>query len=356
MITFTTGDIFATDVEALVNTVNCVGIMGRGIALQFKNVFPKNFEAYEAACACQKVNPGQMFVFETGTMTNPRYIINFPTKRHWRGKSRMEDIESGLKALAGEIRARRIRSIAIPPLGSGLGGLHWPDVRVRIEEALRDLPDVDVLVYEPNGAPGAQTLARSREVTKMTPGRAALVVLMHRYLGGLLDPFVTLLEVHKLMYFMQEAGQPLRLQYTKAPYGPYAENLRHVLRTVEGHLLSGYADGGDAPDKRMELVPGAVGEAQAFLKSDRETQSRFERVSRLVEGFESPFGLELLATVHWVASREMASSTQEIVHRVYGWNERKKRFSPRQIGLAFDVLHSKGWLNTTAVERSTPSG
>jgi O-acetyl-ADP-ribose deacetylase (regulator of RNase III) len=346
MITFTTGDILAADVEALVNTVNCVGIMGRGIALQFKNTFPENFKAYEAACARQEVQPGRMFVFETGTMTNPMFIINFPTKRHWRGKSRMEDIETGLKALVEEIRTRHIRSIAVPPLGSGLGGLNWADVRARIVAALGEVKDVDVIVYEPNGAPDTQTMtmARAREVPKMTPGRAALVILMHRYLAGLLDPFVTLLEAHKLMYFMQEAGQPLRLQYAKAPYGPYAENLRHVLRTVEGYLVSGYADGGDAPDKQIELVPGAVDDAQAFLKDDQETKARFERVAKLVEGFETPFGLELLATVHWVATREQTQTVDDVIRHVYDWNERKKRFSPRQIGLAFDVLRSKGWL------------
>src|ERR1700733_6216787 len=125
MINFTTGDVLAADVEALVNTVNCVGIMGRGIALQFKNAFPENFKAYEAACTSQEGQPGRMFVFETGTMTNPKYIINFPPKRHWRGKSRIEDLDSGLKALVAEIRRLSIRSIAIPPLGSGLGGLHW---------------------------------------------------------------------------------------------------------------------------------------------------------------------------------------------------------------------------------------
>src|SRR6516164_7881000 len=132
MLEFKTGDILETDAEALVNTVNCVGIMGRGIALQFKNVFPENFKAYKAACDREEVQPGKMFVFETGTLTNPKYIINFPTKRHWRGKSRMEDIESGLEALAEEIRERHIRSVAIPPLGSGLGGLKWADVRMRI--------------------------------------------------------------------------------------------------------------------------------------------------------------------------------------------------------------------------------
>lgn len=232
MIEYRTGDILRADAEALVNTVNCVGIMGRGVALQFKNAYPENFKAYEAACAREEVQPGRMFVFETGYLTNPKYIINFPTKRHWRGKSRMADIEAGLSALAEEIRTRRIRSIAIPPLGSGLGGLDWRDVRPRIEAALRNFDDVRVIVFEPHAAPESRVVARSRDVPNMTAGRAALVVLMHRYLGGLMDPFVTLLEVHKLMYFMQQAGQPLRLQFSKGPYGPYAENLRHVLRTV----------------------------------------------------------------------------------------------------------------------------
>jgi O-acetyl-ADP-ribose deacetylase (regulator of RNase III) len=341
MIEFKTGDILQADAEALVNTVNCVGIMGRGIALQFKNAFPANFKAYEAACAREEVQPGKMFVFETGTFTNPKYIINFPTKRHWRGKSRIEDIESGLKALVEEIRARGIRSVAIPPLGSGLGGLDWTDVRSRIVEALRGLNDLQVIVFEPNSAP---VETKSREVPTMTAGRAALVVLMHRYLGGLMDPFVTLLEVHKLMYFMQEAGEPLRLQYTKAPYGPYAENLRHVLRAVEGHLVSGYADGGDAPDKQLELVPGAVKDAEAFLTETGVTRERFDRVGKLVEGFETPFGLELLSSVHWVASRENVRSAEDAVSKVYAWNERKKRFSPRQIGIAFETLRAKGWL------------
>jgi O-acetyl-ADP-ribose deacetylase (regulator of RNase III) len=341
MIEFTTGDILMADAEALVNTVNCVGIMGRGVALQFKNDFPANFKAYHAACAREEVQPGKMFVFETGTLGNPKFIVNFPTKRHWRGKSRMEDIDSGLKALVEEVRNRGIRSIAIPPLGSGLGGLNWAEVRPRIEAALRGVNDLHVIVFEPNSAPVA---TKSREVPNMSPGRAALVVLIHRYLGGLMDPFVTLLEIHKLMYFMQEAGEPLRLKYAKAPYGPYAENLRHVLHAVEGHLVSGYADGGDAPDKQIELVPGAVQDAEAFLNDKRETVSRFDRVGKLVEGFETPFGLELLATVHWVATRENAIDADDAAAKVYAWNERKKRFSPRQIGIAFETLRANGWL------------
>ncbi|MGH9522695.1 MAG: type II toxin-antitoxin system antitoxin DNA ADP-ribosyl glycohydrolase DarG [Terriglobales bacterium] len=343
MIEYKTGDILRADVEALVNTVNCVGIMGRGIALQFREAFPANFKAYEIACKSEEVQPGRMFVFETGWLTNPKYIINFPTKRHWRGKSRIEDIESGLKALREEIVRRGIRSIAIPPLGSGLGGLDWADVRPRIAKAMANLGDVDIAVYEPNGV-GDKRSARSRNVPNMTAGRAALVVLMERYLAGLMDPFVTLLEVHKLMYFMQEAGQHLKLHYSKAMYGPYAENLRHVLRTVEGHLIAGYADGGDAPNKQLELVPGAVKDAEEFLRDDEETRARFDRVAKLVEWFETPFGLELLSTVHWVAAHENAKTSEDVVSQTYAWGDRKKRFSPRQIKLAFDVLSTKGWI------------
>ena len=345
MINFATGDILKSNAEALVNTVNCVGIMGRGVALQFKNAFSDNFEAYARACEGDEVQPGRMFVFERHRLDNPRFIVNFPTKRHWRGKSRIQDIEAGLVDLVRVIKERKIRSIAIPPLGSGLGGLSWRDVRSRIELAMGALPDVDVVIFEPGGAPTAQEMASSSVVPKMTPGRAALVVLINKYLSGLLDPFVTLLEVHKLMYFMQEAGEGLHLDYVKAPYGPYAQNLRHVLRAVEGHLISGYADGGDAPDKQLELVPGAVYDAEELLKERASTRERFDRVGRLVAGFESPFGLELLATVHWVASSGGATTLEEVVAQTYAWGERKHRFTANQIGRSYDVLRRQGWLD-----------
>ena len=150
MIKFKTGDILTEDTEALVNTVNCVGTMGRGLALQFKKAFPENFKSYAVACKQKEVEPGQMFVYETGRLTNPRYIINFPTKRHWREKSRMEDIDAGLIALAEEIRSHNIQSIAIPPLGSGLGGLDWFEVRPRIEKMLEQFGGMKAIVLEPS--------------------------------------------------------------------------------------------------------------------------------------------------------------------------------------------------------------
>lgn len=184
----------------------------------------------------------------------------------------------------------------------------------------------------------------------MTPGRAALVELVHRYLKGLLHPTISLLEVHKLMYFMQEAGEPLRLNYVKASYGPYAENLRHVLWAIEGHLLTGYADGGDAPEKSLSLVPGAVEDASSFLMSHEETRARFDRVGALVEGFETPFGLELLATVHWIAKHDSsAGNLSDVVERTYAWNARKRQFSSQQIGIALNVLADKGWIHPVAM-------
>ncbi len=340
MIQYTQGDILQADAEALVNTVNCVGVMGRGIALHFKHAYPANFKAYAAACKRGDVQPGRMFVYDTD-LPAPRWIINFPTKRDWRTKSRIEDIEAGMDTLVEEIRARGIGSIAIPPLGSGLGGLAWNDVRPIIETALADIPDVRAIVYEPGGRP-QETVATA--VPKMTAGRAALVGLIRRYLTGMMDTSISLLEIHKLMYFLQASGEPLKLQYVKAPHGPYAQNLRHVLQAVNGHLIAGYTADGDTPTEQVTLLPGAVEQADTFLAAHPQTNERFDRVGELVEGFETPFGLELLATAHWVADNENARTDQAIADAFYAWNPGKEQFTPEQIGIAVEWLRAGGWV------------
>ena len=182
----------------------------------------------------------------------------------------------------------------------------------------------------------------------MTPGIAALIGLMQQYLIGLLDPFVSLLEIQKLMYFLQEAGEPLKLHYTKAAYGPYSENLRHVLKAIEGHFIEGCGDGGDDPSKPLELVTGTQQRAIEFLADHPDTEVRFQRVCDLVSGFESPFGLELLATVHWLQTREQPSDLDDLVHQTYEWNPRKRQFSPRQIQLASHVLAQQEWVAALA--------
>lgn len=355
MIKLTAGDIVKADVEALVNTVNCVGVMGRGIALQFRKAFPDNFKAYKSACDRKEIRPGAMFVYDLGRLTNPRYIINFPTKRHWKGKSRMEDIEAGLQALWEVVREKNIRSIAIPPLGSGLGGLDWKDVRPRIEEAMSTLEDVSILLFQPVGAPEAERMVRNERPLNMTIGRASLLCLMRRYLAAVMDPAVTLLELHKLMYFLQEAGEKLQLRYQKAPMGPYADNLRHVLSAMEGHFIIGYGDAGDQPDKQIATMPGIWERADKFIAEHPFTHQRFDRVVRLIEGFETPFGMELLSTVHWTVTREGASTVEEAIKKTYEWNDRKGNYTPYQIRTAYDVLDQQGWFNHSSKTAVAPT-
>jgi O-acetyl-ADP-ribose deacetylase (regulator of RNase III) len=348
MIELERGDILKADADVLVNTVNCVGVMGRGIALQFRKAFPEMFKAYKAVCDRRELAPGMVLVHDLNRYEKPHYVINFPTKRHWRGKSRMEDIESGLRALVAEVRKSGFKSIAVPPLGCGLGGLGWDEVRPLIEQAFAELPDVRVLLYEPAGAPSAEAMVKHEKRPNMTEGRAALLGLMHRYLAAVMDPYVTLLEIHKLLYFMQEAGQDLQLGYVKGVYGPYAEKLRHVLTHIEGHFILGYGDAEDRPDKRIELTPGALEDAEAFLRDHPRTGERFNRVVELMEGFETSFGTELLSTVHWVATREGASTPEQAIQRTYDWDSRKRMFKEPHIRIAWNVLSRKGWLSTAS--------
>lgn len=345
------GNLLEADVEALVNTVNCVGVMGRGIALQFRKAFPTNFKAYEAACKRGDVQLGKMFVCELQQLHNPRLIINFPTKHHWREKSRMAHIEAGLQDLAATIQHYGIRSIAVPPLGSGLGGLEWSEVRPRIVEALGKLDGVTVYVYEPLETAQANSGVTDTTPPRMTPGRAALIMIMGRYLQAFMDVGISLLEIHKLMYFMQAAGEPLRLRFTPHYYGPYAENLRFVLREVEGRYTEGYTSD-ENPHQLIELKSHALAEAEALLADRPETQRHYMRVANLIEGFESPFGMELLATVHWVAAENPGLAQEDIADKVYLWNERKRMFTHEHLAAAYERLVQQGWLDLRVSEAS----
>lgn len=347
MIRLSRGNLLDADVDALVNTVNTVGVMGKGIALQFKRAFPENFKVYERACKNREFQVGEVLAVKVSELTNPRYIINFPTKAHWKGNSKIEYIENGLKSLVTTIDRLGIKSIALPPLGCGLGGLAWPDVLQAIERTLGSLTDVEILVFEPVGKPPAKVMKTATDKPAMTPGRAALLGLMKRYTIPLMDDSVTLLELHKLMYFMQESGQDLKLQFVKGTYGPYAKNLRHVLNLMEGHYVVGFSDGSEEPGKVIELMPGAIEEAEAFLKTKPGAAAHFERVERLIEGFETAYGMELLGSVHWVARHEEspAKTAAEAVAMVHAWNPRKRdSFASEHISIAWDRLSETAWL------------
>lgn len=348
MITIERGNVLEARAEALVNTVNCAGFMGKGIALQFKKAYPENFDAYQKACRKHEVQPGRMFIFDRGSMLDVKFIINFPTKRHWKGRSRYEDIRAGLTALVADVRRLGIRSIALPPLGCGLGGLEWARVRPMIEQAFVALPDVKVHLYEPVGAPAAEDMPVRTKRPRLTVARALFIRLMRQYAA--MEYRLTLLEIQKLAYFLQEAGQPLRLSYQAGLYGPYAPNLNKVLETLEGHYIRGYGDT-QKPDVELALIEGAAEEAEAFLQDHREEHERLDRVNRLIEGFETPYGMELLSSLHWLAAyaSPAADSPDAAISGMAEWNDRKRRmFRPEHIRVAWDRLAQEHWIKVNA--------
>lgn len=335
------GSLLEADAEALVNTVNCVGVMGKGVALQFKLAFPDNFDAYRRACLAAEVQPGRMFVHERPT-SRPRYIINFPTKRHWKEKSKLADIDAGLVALRAEIENRRIRSVAVPPLGCGNGGLEWAEVEPLIRRHLSGLRDVSVLVHPPGTAPGPEDLPSAPRTIRLTRVRASLLAMMSRYQVPGYD--LGRVEVQKLAYFLQVAGAPLGLRFTKGPFGPYSEVLNHVLLDLEGNHIRGYGE--RKGHSSIHVLPRAEVEAMRYLAGDLEAIAQHRRVASLIEGFESPYGLELLATVHWVGRQhpEATRSPETAVREVHAWSAAKRaKFPDRAIRIAWQRLHEQGW-------------
>jgi O-acetyl-ADP-ribose deacetylase (regulator of RNase III) len=338
------GDLLQQRVDAIVNTVNTVGVMGKGIALQFKQKWPNNYKAYAKACEHGEVQPGKMFIYDAGGLLRPRYIINFPTKRHWRENSRIEDIEAGLKDLVEQVRALGIRSIALPPLGCGNGGLDWDDVRPRITEAFAQLPNVEVHLFAPEGAPAPQTQEIKTEKPRLTSVRAALIKVLAAY--RTMEYALTRLEAQKLAYFLEEAGEPLQMKFAANRFGPYSHNLEHSLKGIDGHYLRGVGD--RTGPGEIQVAPGALDESEKFLTKSVEAQTaaRVERVTKLIQGFETPYGMELLSTVHWVtAHHPNAKTLDEAIQAVHAWTARKKQLmSADHIRLAWEHMSRLGWI------------
>jgi O-acetyl-ADP-ribose deacetylase (regulator of RNase III)/uncharacterized protein YwgA len=342
MIKFTKGNILTADVEALVNTVNTVGVMGKGIALAFKKAFPLNYKLYKEICDNKEFSVGDMFTTYTGQLT-PKFIINFPTKEHWKGRSKIEYVENGMKKLVETIKINKIKSIAIPPLGCGNGGLQWSVVKPIILNELKHIDkNVEVIIYEPGF--NNQTITVKKEVS-LTPARAMLLYALNDY--QVLGYSINLLVAQKIAYFLQRVGEPLNLQYEKGHYGPYSNRLQHLLKYLNGYYLN---------FKNEETKPSSLISINHFEKVTSYTQKgldsnqleRLKKVKELIEGFESPYGLELLATVDYVSQNENIVTTNEIVSKIGEWTERKKEImKPIHIQVAHDRLkeyYRQQWL------------
>jgi len=351
MIRYTQGNLLDADVDALVNTVNTVGVMGKGIALMFKEAFPENYKVYSAACKDKKVNVGHMFITERSDMLGPRWIVNFPTKKHWRQPTKMEWVVDGLKELVRFIQENQVKSVAIPPLGSGNGRLEWRDVRSQIETALADLQDVDILVYEPTSK--YQNVAKKKGVQKLTPARALIAELVRQYWVPGIE--CTLLEIQKLAWFLERnierlaPDNPLNLQFEANRYGPYANRLEHLLNALDGsylHCDKRIADAGPTDiiwfdDARKEHV-------QTYLKgAEAKPYARaLESTSWLIDGFQSPLGMELLSTVDWLISKEGCIADLDCIKSCLNrWpggaraaQRKQKLFDDRLLGLALERL------------------
>lgn len=318
MIKYTTGNILESNAEALVNTVNTVGVMGKGIALAFKKAFPDNYKIYRTICQNKEFSTGQMLVTETGQFL-PRYIINFPTKEHWRNRSKVEYVEKGMTDLVRVINKKDIKSIAIPPLGCGNGGLEWSVVKAIILNALEEVKhEVEVIIYEPGY--NNQSIPQTKKI-KLTPARAMLLTALKDY--QVLDYDINLLVIQKTAYFLQKFGEPLNLEYSKGWYGPYSHRLQHLVKYLNGYFLK-FSPEENKPDTLVELAhtDEVLRYTQTQL-SDAQKQ-RLQRLKSLMTGFESPFGLELLATVDFIREKENIENTEDIIARIGDWTQRKK--------------------------------
>ncbi len=342
-IAFKNGDMFREPVQALVNTVNCVGVMGKGVALEFKRRWPANFNVYRKLCDAKALSPGKMFVFDRGALVEdgPRYLVNFPTKVHWRSKSELSYVEDGLDDLMRVIAEHGIKSIALPPLGCGNGGLDWADVKPLIENKLGSLDSVKVIVFSPKGELDAPEHVSAP--FGMTFERAILLKSLNElepYFDGSFDR----ISLQKIPYFLQMLGVNFRLSFAKNLHGPYAEVLKKAYVTLEHHgMIRGFLTG----DRQAHVTPSGCAAADDFLAHAIDDGTEIiDRLSKLIQGYESPYGLELLSSVHWLARHEKHSSVEKVISAMRGWNDHKRNsFADESVRVAYTRLVDDGLLN-----------
>ena len=341
MILYKTGNLLDSEAEALVNTVNTVGVMGKGIALQFKNMFPNNFKFYSNACKNKELKVGQLLVTqEEALLGGKKTIINFPTKTNWRLPSEYQYIETGLTQLVKLIKDKNIQSIAIPPLGSGNGGLDWNKVKPILERHLVDL-DCDIYIYEPSLVIQE---ALKKERVKLTPARAMLLSVLYELVRN--GEFVSEFSAEKIAYFLQRFGakETFKLEFQPNFYGPYSGKVKHVLYYLNGSYIMGYSSKDKKPFEELGLIPDAEFDVNEFLNnSENEAyKTTVEKTKDFLEGFYSPFALELLSTIDFIISEKKAYTQDAITRELENWSDRKKTLftNPKFIQIAINNLKS----------------
>lgn len=339
MIKFKVGNILDSDAQALINTVNTIGVMGKGIALQFKKAFPDNFKAYQAACKQNKVQIGKLFVtLDRNLASGEKIIINFPTKKDWRKPAEYEYIEKGLDDLVEVIKKYEIKSIAIPPIGAGNGGLDWGKVKKIIEEKLQHI-DIDIFVYEPTKALKEQLKS---ERVKLTDARALLLYVLYDLVKN--GEYVSEFSSEKVCYFLQRFGAKKLFKLTYKPnfYGPYSGKVRYVLYALNGSYIMGYSSMDKKPFDPLTLVPDGYETVKKQVEGNTELRQIAENTIKFLTGFYSDFALELLSTVDYISQVEKTTDKETIATKFKNWSDRKRSMfsDPRYIDISIKHLQN----------------
>lgn len=344
MINYVTGNILDSKAQAIVNTVNTIGVMGKGIALQFKKAYPNNYKSYSIACKNKKVVVGKMFVTtDSNISSGEKIIINFPTKQNWRKPSEYIYIEVGLNDLIDVIKQNQIKSIAIPPLGAGNGGLKWEKVKKIIEDKLSSL-DIEISVYEPTSQI-VETLKKER--VKLTDARALLLYVLYDLVKN--GDYVSEFSSEKVSYFLQRFGAEkyFKLQFTPNFYGPYSGKVRYVLNALNGSYIMGYSDMDKRPFEPLTIVADGFNEVKSHIENKPELVKIAKDTTRFLNGFYSDFALELLSSIDFIASKEKSFDRQVISAKLNEWSDRKQSMfsNPRYIDISIRHLQSAGITN-----------
>ena len=321
MIQYIKGNILESAAAALVNTVNLVGIMGKGIALQFKTQFPTNYKLYKQACAEKRINIGKLFVTKENTVWGDKLIINFPTKTDWRKPSEYAYIEAGLDDLLRIISEYNITSIAIPPLGAGNGGLNWEKVKQIIDSKLGSL-NIDIYVYEPNAVIVEKM---KKERVKLTNARALLLYVLFDLVRQGED--VSEFSSEKICYFLQKFGAAdlFKLQYEPKYYGPYSGKVRYVLQALNGSYIMGYSDMDKKPFEPISLVADTYQEIENIIVSDPKLSSIATKTTQFLNGYYSNIALELLSSVDYLVFYQNCTTEESVFQVLMSWNHRKSQ-------------------------------